>query len=170
MTSQVCKSTLVKLLYSYKNSMNKNIKVRLLTPEFPCLFFSDWIFFYVFFHGQTRQRDNQPPSNRSAACLGQNDWHLLCLYCNYKFLSCSLSCQQLFCTIKIEQWSLVTSLRTIFCTLQGTFVANVPFSAETVPLFYCVYKGNTQNKLVSRIYLSIQSSKNHSTLHIKKKW
>lgn len=41
MTSQICNSTLVKLLYSYKNSMNKNIKVRLLTPEFPCLFFGD---------------------------------------------------------------------------------------------------------------------------------
>lgn len=37
-------------------------------------------------------------------------------------------------------------------------------------IFTDAYKGITHNKPVSRIYLSIHSSKNHSTLYIKEKW
>lgn len=47
---------------------------------------------------------------------------------------------------------------------------NDKMEINMINIFIDAYKGGTHKKLISRIYSSIQSSKNHSTLYVKDKW
>lgn len=47
---------------------------------------------------------------------------------------------------------------------------NDQIEMNMINIFIDAYKNGTHKKLISRIYSSIQSSKNHSTLYVKDKW
>jgi len=58
-----------------------------------------------------------------------------------------------------------------YLQLRHHFDRNIKMNGNTeFDLSVGAYKGNTQNKLVSRIYSCLQSAKNHSTLYVKAKW